>query len=72
MTLTGLVGTYFGEDDPRNVAILLVYRATIAGGELQAGDDAMAAAFFRRGALPQNIAFQGHRDVLRDWEAGGT
>ncbi len=70
VTLTGLVGTYFGDDDPRNVAILLVYRATIAGGELQAGDDAMAAAFFRRGALPQRIAFQGHREVLRDWEAG--
>ena len=34
VTLTGLVGAYFGDDDPRNVAILLVYRATISGGEL--------------------------------------
>ena len=57
VTLTGLVGAYFGDDDPRNVAILLVYRATIAAGELQPGDDAMAAAFFRRGALPKRIAF---------------
>ena len=72
VTLNGLIGVYFGDDDPRNVAILLVYRATIAGGELQPGDDARAAAFFRRGALPPRIAFQGHRAVLRDWEAGGT
>ncbi len=71
VTLAGLVGAYFGDDDPRNAAILLVYRATISGGELQPGDDAKAAAFFPRGALPKRIAFQGHREVLRDWEAGG-
>ncbi len=69
--LTGLLGCYFGDDDPRNVSILLVYRAAITGGELQPGDDAQAAAYFQRGALPQNIAFQGHRETLRNWEEGG-
>lgn len=66
--LVGLAGTYFVGDDPRTVAILLVYRAAIAGGELQAGDDAKAAAFFKRDALPQ-IAFQAHREALRDWHS---
>lgn len=66
VTLTGLVGTYFIADDPRTVGILLVYRAT------SAGDDAKAASFFRRGALPLEIAFQAHREALREWEASGT
>lgn len=69
--LDGLAGTYFVGDDPRTVAILLVYRATVAGGEVHAGDDAQAAAFFHRDALPQ-IAFQAHRDALRDWQADET
>ena len=69
--VSGLVGAYFVADDPRTAGILLVYRAAVTGGDLQAGDDAMAAAFFRRGALPQQIAFQAHREALRDWEESG-
>ena len=73
VTLTGLVGTYFGDDDPRNVAILGWYTGRRLPAEsCKPGDDAMAAAFFRRGALPKRIAFQGHRAALRDWESGGT
>ena len=68
--LTGLAGVYFVGDDPRTAGILLVYRATVTGGKLQAGDDAQTAAFFPRGALPQ-IAFQAQREALRDWQASG-
>ncbi|MAG34774.1 MAG: NUDIX hydrolase [Dehalococcoidia bacterium] len=70
VALNGIVGAYFGDDDPRNVGVLLVYEATIDKGELQPGDDAVAADFFRRGALPQHIAFQAHRAALRDWQTG--
>ena len=72
MTLTGLVGTYFGDDDPRNVAILLVYQGPrLPVASCNPATMPMAAAFYRRGALPPRIAFQGQRAALRDWEAGG-
>jgi 8-oxo-dGTP diphosphatase len=66
--LTGLWGLYFGIDDPRNVAHLAVYGARIVGGDPRAGDDAVALDFFPRGGLPQQIAFQGHRRALAEWE----
>ncbi len=68
--LTGLAGAYFVGDDPRTAGILLVYGAEVSGGELRAGDDAKAAAFFAPSALPR-IAFQAHREALRDWETSG-
>jgi ADP-ribose pyrophosphatase YjhB (NUDIX family) len=68
--LNGLFGVYFGADDPRNVAHLIVYRA-LAEGEPRAGDDAAEVAFFAADALPERIAFQSQRDALRDWAAGG-
>jgi 8-oxo-dGTP diphosphatase len=66
--LTGLWGLYFGTDDPRNVSHLAVYGARIVGGRPQAGDDAIELGFFPRGGLPDQIAFQGHRRALADWE----
>ncbi len=66
--LTGLWGLYFGTDDPRNVSHLAVYGARIVGGAARPGDDADELGFFGRGALPAEIAFQGHRRALADWE----
>lgn len=68
VALTALWNLYFGTDDPRNVSSLVVYRARLVGGTLRPGDDAAAARFFRRGELPAQIAFQAHREALRDWE----
>jgi 8-oxo-dGTP diphosphatase len=70
--LTGLRGLYFGTDDPRNVSHLAVYGARIVGGEPRPGDDAIALAFFPRGGLPPNVAFEGHRRALADWERDPT
>ena len=67
VALDGLWGFYFGTDDPRNVAHLAVYAARRVGGELQAGDDAMAARFFRAGEIPAEIAFKTHQRALADW-----
>ena len=66
--LTGLQGAYFGGDDPRNVAVLIVYQARSVEGDIRAGDDAADARFFARGSLPEHNAFQGSRDALADWE----
>lgn len=49
--------------------ILIVYRAEVVGGELRAGDDADRAEFFRREALPSDIAFASTRIVLQRWRA---
>jgi ADP-ribose pyrophosphatase YjhB (NUDIX family) len=49
--------------------ILIVYRAEVVGGELRAGDDADRAEFFRREALPGDLAFAATRIVLQRWRA---
>src|SRR5262249_54181766 len=67
--LLGLWGFYFGTDDPRNVAHLAVDAAKPGGGGApQAGDAAIAARFFHRDALPDQIAFRSHRRALADWQ----
>lgn len=66
--LTGLRGLYFGTDDPRDVAHLAVYDARVIGGTPTAGDDAAALGFFPANALPTEIAFEGQRRAIRDWQ----
>ncbi len=62
--LTGLFHVYAGFDDPRVRAVLILYTARVAGGVLTPGDDAIEAAWFRLDALPDDIAFQAHREAL--------
>lgn len=62
--LTGLFGVFAGFDDPRVRAVLILYTATPVGGDLVAGDDAIEAGFFRGDALPEEIAFEAHREAL--------
>ncbi len=61
------VYSYGGELQRRGVLIL--YSAHVVGGALQAGDDAVEAAFFAPDELPpeEDIAFRTHRQALRDW-----
>jgi ADP-ribose pyrophosphatase YjhB (NUDIX family) len=68
--LEGVFGTYFGTDDPRNPSYLLVYHARPdpVDAEPVAGDDACDARWFGPGALPPQIAFEGHRKAIRDWQ----
>jgi 8-oxo-dGTP diphosphatase len=70
--LTGLFGGYFGTDDPRQPAYLLVYRAEPLDPAAApvAGDDACAAGWFARDQLPEQIAFEAHRAALADWRSG--
>jgi len=64
IALDGIFGVYSGFEDPRAQVLLVVYRGTIVGGELKAGDDAEEARFFALKELPGNIAFLTHRQVL--------
>lgn len=65
--LTGLFKVYSGSDDPRTRAILIVYLGEILSGEPKPGDDASEVRFFPVDNIPQNIAFQSHRQALKDY-----
>lgn len=65
--LSEIFGVYAGRDDPRTRAVLILYRATIVGGRLEAGDDASDVGFFPLDRLPRPIAFRAHREALRDF-----
>ncbi|MBN2226345.1 MAG: NUDIX hydrolase [candidate division Zixibacteria bacterium] len=67
--LDGLFEVYSGEDDPRTNAVLILYRASVAGGTLRPGDDAREAVFFAFDAIPDKIAFVSHRQALADYRS---
>jgi len=64
--LTRLFGVYTGCDDPRNQAVLIIYEGEIIGGKLCPGDDASEVKFFPLTNLPEDIAFEAHRQVLNE------
>ena len=64
--LTGLFGVYAGRDDPRTRAVLILYKARIVGGRLEAGDDASEVGYFPLDRLPKPIAFRAHVEALSD------
>jgi ADP-ribose pyrophosphatase YjhB (NUDIX family) len=66
--LKSLFEIYSGEDDPRLNAVLILYIASIVGGTLTAGDDAMETRFFALDELPDKIAFISHRQALADYK----
>ncbi len=57
---------YSGTDDPRTNAVLILYFCDEVGGEAVAGDDAAELRFFSLAEIPGNIAFEAHRQALRD------
>jgi 8-oxo-dGTP diphosphatase len=62
--ISGIFDIFMGMDDPRTHAVLILYTADIVGGELKAGDDATEVRYFSFEEIPNNIAFQAHRDAL--------
>lgn len=61
--ITGLVDVIAGREHRRGADIIIVYRARVTGGELQAGDDADEVGFFDYDALPP-LAFNATQKVL--------
>lgn len=62
--ITGLIDVISGQEHPVGAHIVIVYRATVISGKLQAGDDADKVGFFKRTDLPP-IAFQATKQVLQ-------
>jgi ADP-ribose pyrophosphatase YjhB (NUDIX family) len=62
--VTRLLEVVAGREHEDGADFVIVYAASIAGGSLQAGDDAGEAAFFPRSALPP-LAFRATEVVLK-------
>jgi 8-oxo-dGTP diphosphatase len=69
VALDGLLGVYDFGSAQGGRGTLVLYRATVVGGSLQAGDDADAVAFFGPDELPDDIAFETSRTALEAWKA---
>ncbi len=65
-----LVGVWAFDDDPRGNGLLIVYRAQVVGGKLQATPEARAARFFAPHEVPTALAGGAHDVVIRAWAAG--
>ena len=63
VSLDGLLGVY--SDVERGVA-LVIYCASVRGGELIVGHETRAVGFFALDALPE-LAFTQNSDILADW-----
>jgi ADP-ribose pyrophosphatase YjhB (NUDIX family) len=59
-----LVDVYFNPDSGAGASIFILYRARLLSGEICAGDDADAAAFFGLDELPE-VAFASTLDAIQ-------
>lgn len=71
VAIDALLGVYGRRHATEGADILIVYRARVAGGALQPGDDASEAAYFPPGALPE-LAFISTRQIIDVWQSAGT
>jgi 8-oxo-dGTP diphosphatase len=65
---TGLFDVYARGGPTDGADILIVYRATVVGGQLIPGDDASEAGYFSPHALP-DLAFTSTRQIIARWQA---
>ena len=68
VTLTGLINIY---TYPGVVPIVLVYAATVIGGELSPEDESLEAAWFEHANIPwKELAFRSTHEALKDYHRG--
>lgn len=67
--IENLLDVYSYGTHVENRGVLILYAAQVVGGQLQAGDDAVEAAWFDPQELPSDsqIAFSTHRWAIEDW-----
>ncbi len=65
-----LLGVY-SYGDSTSSGLIIVYMATVVGGNLQAGDDALEAGIFAPDALPTSMAFRTHLQAIEHWRQQG-
>jgi ADP-ribose pyrophosphatase YjhB (NUDIX family) len=58
-----LLDVIYGKEHPNGASIVILYKAHIVSGDLKAGDDVDAAAFFDQDNLPA-LAFQATKRAL--------
>ncbi len=63
---TGILAIISGREHPRGSDFVIFYSGRLTGGTLQAADDADAAEWFERGALPE-LAFQSTKRLLAQY-----
>lgn len=69
VVLDGLLNIYsFPHEATGGRGVLVLYSARRTGGTLQAGDDADEVGAFGPDELPPDVAFETHRQALRDWQ----
>jgi 8-oxo-dGTP diphosphatase len=70
VVIDSLVDVYHNQEaiDQGGASIFILYQAQFAGGQIRAGDDAEAAAFFGQDELPE-LAFASTRDAIHRWLA---
>ena len=63
VALSGLAGVFHNPPQQGGASVFILYWAQRTGGELRAGDDAVAADFFALDVLPE-IAFASTRHII--------
>jgi 8-oxo-dGTP diphosphatase len=66
--VSGLLDVYARARTTEGADILIVYLAQVIGGQLAAGDDAEAAAYFDLDQLPE-LAFDSTQQIVTRWRA---
>ncbi|MGQ9888564.1 MAG: NUDIX domain-containing protein [Aggregatilineales bacterium] len=69
VTIDRLLDVFHTPDDGGLADIVIVYRASVAGGELRAADDADAAAWFSPADVPA-LAFLPSQAIVGRWQRG--
>lgn len=66
--IDGLLNVYsFAHEVTGGRGVLVLYAAHVTGGDLVAGDDAGEVRAFGPDELPPDVAFDSHRQALKDW-----
>ena len=58
-----LLDVIFSQEHPRGASIVIIYHAEVAGGQLNPGDDADKAAYFKISDLPP-LAFESTKLII--------
>lgn len=63
--VTGVIGAYRIDNDPRGIHIDIIYEGTF-DGSIRLSSESKAYEFFEPACLPKNIAYK-HRQAIQDW-----
>lgn len=69
VTVRGLAGVYYFDDDPRGNGILIAFDCSQVSGSLVETHEALAPTFLTREEVPQDLAGAGHDQAIRAWVA---